>query len=68
MAPEARSKFGTPTYDFEVFRKQMHCIEESRLLVTLLGFFGAPRSHSASPKVIRRSVNCDPLVTPSLRP
>ena len=34
MAPGARSKFGAPVFQPEVFRKQMYCIE---VLVTLLG-------------------------------
>jgi len=34
-------------FEPEVFLKQMYFIEESRLLVTLLGLFGAPRSDSA---------------------
>ena len=38
MAPEARSKFGAPVFEPEVFRKQMYCTE---VLVTLLGLFGA---------------------------
>jgi len=29
MAPVARSKFGAPMFEFEVFRKQMYYIEES---------------------------------------
>ena len=29
MAPRARSKFGAPMFEPEVFRKQMFCIEES---------------------------------------
>jgi len=29
-------------FEFEVFWKQRHCIEESTVLVTLLGLFGAP--------------------------
>jgi len=33
-------------FEPEVFRKQMYCIEESSLLVTLLGLSGAPYSDS----------------------
>jgi len=29
MEPGARSKFGAPMFEPEVFQKQMHCIEES---------------------------------------
>jgi len=39
MVPETRSKFGAPTFEPEVIREQMHCIE---VLVTLLGYFGTP--------------------------
>jgi len=38
MAPGARSKFGAPIFEPEVFRKQMYCTE---VRVTLLGFFSA---------------------------
>jgi len=43
MAPGAKSKFGAPMLEPEVFRKQMFWTE---VPVTLLGLFGA-RSHSA---------------------
>jgi len=38
MAPGARSKFGAPMFEPEVFRKQMYCIEESTcdIVVTFL--------------------------------
>jgi len=36
MAPGERSKFGAPMFEPEVFQKQMDCIEESTVLVTLL--------------------------------
>jgi len=29
MAPGARSRFGAPMFEPEIFRKHMHCIEES---------------------------------------
>jgi len=54
MAPGARSKFGAPMFEPEVFRKQMYCTE---VLVTLLGLFGAVL-------VIRRLGNFAPVVTP----
>jgi len=44
MASWVGSKFGAPMFEHEVFRKQMYCTE---VLVTLLGLFGTPRSHSA---------------------
>jgi len=46
------------------------CAVLKKVLVTLLGLFGAPRSHSAPPVVIRRPGNCFPLppLLPSLRP
>jgi len=43
----------------EVFRKQMHCIDESTC--DTVGLFGAARSHSGP-------VSCAPLALPSLRP
>jgi len=49
MVPGARSKFGAPMFELQVFRK----IEESAC-ATLLGLFGTPSSHSASPPVICR--------------
>jgi len=36
-------------FEPELFRKQMYCIEESTVLVTLLGIFVALRSYSAPP-------------------
>ena len=45
MAPGAKSKFGAPMFDLELFWKQMYCIE--KVLQTLLKVFGAPRSDSA---------------------
>ena len=50
MAPEARSKFGAPMFEPEVFWKQMYCIEASRVHVNMLGLFGAPRSDLAPPE------------------
>jgi len=55
MAPGARSKFGAPMFEPEVFRKQMYCTE----VVTLLWLFGAPQSFSAL-IVIWRPDNCAP--------
>jgi len=40
MAPGARSKFGAPIFEPEVFRKQMYCIEESTC--DLVGTFQRP--------------------------
>jgi len=42
MATGARSKFGAPMLEPEVFRKQMHCIEESTC--DIVGTFRRPRS------------------------
>jgi len=53
MTPGARSKFGAPMFEPEVFRKQMHVLK--KVLVTLLGLFGAPM-------VIQRPGNCAPFV------
>jgi len=38
-----KKQFGRPMFEPKVFRKQMPCIEESRLLATFLGLFGARR-------------------------
>ena len=51
MAPVARSKFGAPMFEPQVFRKQMYCIEESTCDVV---------------KTFRRPGNCAPC-PPSLR-
>jgi len=51
MAPVARSKFGAPIFEPEVFRKQMYYYTE--VLVILLGLYGALI-------VIRRPRNCAP--------
>jgi len=45
MAPGARSKFGALMFEPEVFRKQMHCIEESTC--DIVGTFRCPHSESA---------------------
>jgi len=37
--------FGAPMLEFEIFRKQMCCIQ--KVLVTILVRFGAPRNLSA---------------------
>ena len=47
MAPEARSKFGAPMFEPEVFRKQMYYIEESTC--GIVGTFRRLRSRSAHP-------------------
>jgi len=49
MGPRARSKFGVPMFEPEVFRKQMHCIEEGTC--DIVGTLGALRA------VIRRPHN-----------
>jgi len=40
MVPEARSKFGAPVFEPEIFRKQMHCIGESTC--NIVGTFRPP--------------------------
>jgi len=58
MAPGARSRFGAPVLEPEIFRKQMYCIEES--ICGIVGTLRRPRSDSAPG-------NCFPLsslVTP----
>jgi len=65
MVPGARSKFGAPVFEFEVFWKQMYCIEESTCHIA--GTFRRPPQCFSAPIVIRRPENCDllfPLLTP----
>jgi len=50
MVPRARSKFGAPIFEPEVFQKQMYCTE---VLVIFLGLFGTLI-------VIRCPGNCGP--------
>jgi len=45
MAPGARSKFGAPMFEPEVFRKQMYCIEKSTC--DIVRTFRLPRSDLA---------------------
>ena len=52
MAHGARSKFGVPTFEPDVFWKQMWCIEESACDIFVTFRRGAP-SHWAAPAVIR---------------
>jgi len=40
MAPGTRSKFGAPMFELEIFRKQMHCVEESTC--DIFGIFRRP--------------------------
>jgi len=51
MAPGARSKFGAPMFEPEVFRKLMYCFEKSAY--DIVGTFW-------SPAVIRRPAICVP--------
>jgi len=61
LAPGARSKFETPKFEPEVFRKQMYCIEERTS--DIVGTFGALVIQRI---VIQRPGDCGllPLVTP----
>ena len=52
MAPGARSKFGAPMFEPEVFRKQMYCIEGSAYEIVVTFW---------APAVIRRQWNYAPL-------
>jgi len=45
MASGARSKFGAPMFEAEVFRKQIYCIEESTC--DTVGTFWRPHSNLA---------------------
>jgi len=61
MAPGARSKFGAPVFEPELFRKQIYHIEESTsdIVGTLAPTAVIHRPHSDS-----RKGNCAPLPTP----
>jgi len=67
MAPGARSKFGTPMFEPEIFRKHISCIEESTC--DIVGTFRHPsqsfgaQQSFGSPTVIGRPGNCDPFGT-----
>ena len=56
MAPGARSKFGAPIFETDVFHKQLFSVEEST--------FGAPRSRPYSDSVPGKLF----FLTPSIRP
>jgi len=45
MAPGARSKFGAPMFEPDIFRKHLYCIEKSTC--DIIGTFRRPRSDSA---------------------
>jgi len=55
------SKSGTPLFEPEVFRKQMHSIEESTC--DIVGTFRLPPQSFGAPIVIQRPVNWVPLLT-----
>jgi len=59
MAPEARSKFGAPCSKLRSFGRKFTSLK--KVLVTLLGLYGAFRSHLAPSTVIQRPGNCVPL-------
>jgi len=71
MGPGARNKFVAPMFEPEVFRKQMHCIEES--ICDIVGTFQPPHGYAAPtavirpPIVIRRPGNCASLIPAPLR-
>jgi len=64
MAPRARSKFGAPMFESEVFRKQIYFIEDSTC--DIVGSFRRPPLSSGDPHlfgapiVIRGLGNCAP--------
>ena len=66
MASGARSKFGAPMFEPEVFLKQMYCAEESTC--DIVGTFRRPRNDSALPAEIRRPGNCGPFALPRYAP
>jgi len=58
MAPGARSKFGAPVFEPEVFRKQMYCIS-----CDIFGTFRRPHSDLAPGKSCPLHTVVTPLVT-----
>jgi len=60
MVPGAKSKFGAPCSNMRSFGSKSTVMK--KVLVTLLGLFGASHSHSATPAVIRHPGNCAPLL------
>jgi len=48
--PGARSKFGAPIFETEVFRKQMYCVKESTC--DIVGTFRRPPQPFGAPAVI----------------
>jgi len=60
MAPGARSNFGAPMFELEVFRKQMYCIEESTC--DIVGTFRRPHSDLAPGEL------CPPCPLPLVTP
>ena len=60
MASGARSKFGAPMLEPEVFRTQMYCIEESTC--DNLGTFRRTTQWFVGPTVIRLPENGSPLL------
>jgi len=59
MAPGARSKFGVPMFEPEIFRKQMYCIKES--ICDIVGTFQRHPQRFCAPVVTRRLGNYVPL-------
>jgi len=66
MVPGARSKFGAPIFEPEVFRKQTYCIEESTSDID--GTYRRPAQSFGVPIVLRRPGNCAPLASLLLPP
>jgi len=64
MASGARNKFGVPKFEPVVFRKQMHCIEESTC--DIVGTFRRLPQAFGTLMMIRRTGKCYPLL-PLLR-
>jgi len=54
MASGAKSKFGAPMFEFEVFRKEKYCVEESTC--DIVGTFRRPHSDSAPGELCHSSL------------
>jgi len=67
MVPGARTKFGVPMFELEIFQKQMYCFEES--ICEIAGTFRRPPQSLGAPIVIRNgALEIVPPCPPSLRP
>jgi len=53
MAPGAKSKFGAPIFEPDVFRKRMYCIEKSRPTCDIVGTYWCPPPSFGARGIVR---------------